>query len=105
MLTALTWSEPVYSARANCRLAASQRSSAAGVAVDESRVTALVAALDDVDIEAAIAQASGPVPAGAATTGAPKETESPEAAEVEEEEPEDEADEGSAEEGLGPLFG
>jgi len=79
---------------------------AAGVDPDESRVKALVAALEDVDIEAAMAQPMGPVAPGAATAGAPGEAEEEEPEEAEaEEEPEDEDEEGSAEEGLGQLFG
>ena len=61
---------------------------AAGVDVDESRVKALVAALDGVDIESAIAQAAV----------AP-----PEAEAAEEETKEEEEEAGMA--GLGALFG
>jgi large subunit ribosomal protein L12 len=86
---------------------------AAGVDVEESRVKALVAALEDVDIEDAVEQAAA-VPAGGASGGsaggeaeAEEETESEEEAEeaeAEEETDEDE-DEGDGGEGLGELFG
>lgn len=83
---------------------------AAGVNVQESRVKALVAALEDLNIDQAVEEASA-VPA-AAPTGAGTETEAePEAeeeeadeAESEEEQPEDEDEEASGE-GLGELFG
>jgi large subunit ribosomal protein L12 len=84
----------------------------ASVDVEESRVKALVAALEDVDIEEAVEQAAAaPAPAagGSADTGAE------EAEEAEEEEEADEAEEEEAEaeeeeeeasgEGLGDLFG
>ncbi|MEA1907174.1 MAG: 50S ribosomal protein P1 [Euryarchaeota archaeon] len=83
---------------------------AAGVDVDESRIKALVAALDGVDIESAIAQAAvAPVaataaPAGGAADAAPAAEAAPaeeEAAEEENKEEEEEA--GMA--GLGALFG
>ena len=89
---------------------------AAGVDVEESRVKALVAALEDVEIEDAVEQAAA-VPAGGAGGGAAaaggaeaEEAEEEEAAEEEAEE-EAEADEGDDEddggdgEGLGELFG
>lgn len=85
---------------------------AAGVDVDESRVKALVAALEDVDIEDALESAAA-VPAGGGGGAAPaaEETETEEATEAEEEEAE-EAEEAEAEEeedvsgeGLGDLFG
>jgi len=80
---------------------------AAGVDVDESRVKALVAALDGVDIESAIAQAAvAPVAATAAATApaAPAAEAAPEAeAEEEEETKEEEEEAGMA--GLGALFG
>ncbi|MFP4591203.1 MAG: 50S ribosomal protein P1 [Halobacteriales archaeon] len=81
---------------------------AAGTDVEESRVKALVAALEDVDIDEAIEQAAA-VPAagaGAAPAGeaeAEAEAEPDEAAEEEADEDEDE-DEASGE-GLGQLFG
>ena len=90
---------------------------AAGLAVDESRVKALVAALEDVDIEEAIGQAAA-VPAGGAAPaagGAAEEAdaeaggeeadaeEAAEEAEAEAEEPEEEEEVSG--EGLGDLFG
>jgi len=87
---------------------------AAGVDVEQSRVKALVAALEDVDIEEAIdtaaaAPAAGGAAAGGASGGADEggdDDEEEEAAEEEaaEEEDEDEEEEGSGE-GLGELFG
>ncbi len=87
---------------------------AAGVDVEESRVKALVAALEDVDVEEAIETAAA-VPAGgagdASAGGAAEEaeSESEEEEEAEEEaEAEDEGDdedEGEGGEGLGELFG
>ncbi|MFB6121038.1 MAG: 50S ribosomal protein P1 [Halobacteriaceae archaeon] len=85
---------------------------AAGVDVEESRVKALVAALEDVDIEDAVEQAAA-VPAGGAGGAAAEETEEAEeeaeeeaveAAEEEDEEAEEEDEEASGE-GLGDLFG
>jgi len=81
---------------------------AAGVDVDESRVKALVAALDGVDIESAIAQAAvAPVAAAAAPAGAadaaPAAEAAPAAVEAEEEKKEEEEEAGMA--GLGALFG
>lgn len=74
---------------------------AAGADVDESRVKALIAALEDVDIEEAMettAMAAAPAAAPVA-----------EAAAEEEEEEEEEEDEGATEQaaaaGLGALFG
>jgi large subunit ribosomal protein L12 len=84
---------------------------AAGVDVEESRVKALVAALEDVDIEDAIEQAAAApaAPAGGAAAGADEEEaeEAEEADEEEaaEEEPEEEEDEEASGEGLGDLFG
>jgi large subunit ribosomal protein L12 len=81
---------------------------AAGVDVEESRVKALVAALEDVDIDEAVEEAAA-VPA--TTGGAPSttdETEETEEVEEEEEAPaeDDEDDEDDAAgEGLGELFG
>ncbi|WP_232688627.1 50S ribosomal protein P1 [Halobacterium zhouii] len=87
---------------------------AAGVDVEESRVKALVAALEDVDIEEAVEEAAAApaAPAAGAAGGAEESTES-EDEESEDEESEDEAeeDEGDDEdeeasgEGLGDLFG
>ena len=89
---------------------------AAGVDVEESRVKALVAALEDVDIEEAIDTAAA-VPAGgsgggaAAAGGAADEAEEEggdeaDAEEEAEDEPEgDDGDDGDGGEGLGELFG
>jgi len=88
---------------------------AAGVDVEESRVKALVAALEDVDIDEAVEQAAavpagGAAAGGAAAEGGADEAEEEEAdeaeeeAEAEEDEGDDEDDEASGE-GLGELFG
>ena len=85
---------------------------AAGVDVEESRVKALVAALEDVDIEEAI-ETTAAVPAGgAAAGGAAAETEAEEEGAEEEEaeaeaeaDEEDEDEEDTSGEGLGELFG
>lgn len=86
---------------------------AAGVDVEESRVKALVAALEDVDIEEAVEQTAavpstgGAAPAGDEETGDGDEEEDTEEAEGdtgEEDEDEDE-DEDVSGEGLGDLFG
>ncbi|MES3160226.1 MAG: 50S ribosomal protein P1 [Halorubrum sp.] len=85
---------------------------AAGVDVEESRVKALVAALEDVDIEEAIETAAAAPAAGAAAGGAAAEADEADdeedddeedAAEAEEED--DDEDEGDGGEGLGELFG
>ncbi len=72
---------------------------AAGAEVDDARVKALIAALEDVDIEEAMEKtavaAAAPVAAAAA----------PAAAEEEEEEEEEEEKEEEAAAGLGALFG
>jgi large subunit ribosomal protein L12 len=88
---------------------------AAGVDVEQSRVKALVAALEDVDIdeavdEAAAVPAGGAAAGGAAAGGAAETTEDDDEEEVEEEaEAEDDDDEDDDEddagEGLGELFG
>jgi large subunit ribosomal protein L12 len=92
---------------------------AGGADVEESRVKALVAALEDVDIEEAV-QGAAAVPAGGAGGGAPAggdagdaEAEEAEADEGDDDEAEEtEADEGGDDgdddadgEGLGELFG
>jgi large subunit ribosomal protein L12 len=90
---------------------------AAGADVEESRVKALVAALEDVDIEEAVDQAAA-VPAGgaggaggAAAGGAGGEADTEEAdeeadaEEADDEEAEPDDDEDDAGEGLGELFG
>ncbi|MHC3436943.1 50S ribosomal protein P1 [Natrialbaceae archaeon A-gly3] len=79
---------------------------AAGVEVEESRVKALVAALEDVDIEEAVAEAAVGAPAAAPAAGEEEAAVEEEAAAEEEEEPEDEdEDEDVSGEGLGNLFG
>ena len=92
---------------------------AAGIDVEESRAKALVAALEDVDVEEAIDTAAA-VPAGGAGGGggggaaagaAEAEEEEAEEADEEADEEEAEADEGDDDEGgdggegLGELFG
>jgi large subunit ribosomal protein L12 len=82
---------------------------AAGVDVEESRVKALVAALEDVDIEEAIetaAAAPAAAPAGGSSDSDSEEldtTDEEEEAAEEEEEDDDEDDDSG--EGLGELFG
>jgi len=86
---------------------------AAGVDVEQSRVKALVAALEDVDIEEAIDTAAAAPAAGGAAGGAPAgdddDDEGGEAADEADEEDaaeeEDEEDEEASGEGLGELFG
>ncbi|OPY20919.1 MAG: 50S ribosomal protein L12 [Methanomethylovorans sp. PtaU1.Bin093] len=75
---------------------------AAGTAVNESRVKALIAALEDVDIEEAMATAAvAAAPAAAAPVAA---AEAPAAEAAKEEESKEEAEE-SGMAGLGALFG
>ena len=78
---------------------------AAGTDVDENRAKALVAALDGVDIEEAMATAAFAAPA--AVAGAPaaagEAEEAPEAEAAKEEEKEEAEESGMA--GLGALFG
>jgi len=85
---------------------------AAGVDVEESRVKALVAALEDVDIEEAVAEAAAaPAAPAAGAAGGAEEAEESEEAEEEADEPEeaeeagDDEDEEASGEGLGDLFG
>ncbi|NIB99496.1 50S ribosomal protein P1 [Halobacterium sp. R2-5] len=86
---------------------------AAGVDVEESRVKALVAALEDVDIEEAVAEAAAaPAAPAAGAAGGDEAEEADEEAEAEEEAEADEAeeagddeDEEASGEGLGDLFG
>ena len=80
----------------------------AGVEVDDARVKALVASLEDVNIEEAIEKAS--IPASTPTSSETSETE--EVEEEEEEEEDEEAEEEEEEEedeeemdGLGAMFG
>jgi large subunit ribosomal protein L12 len=88
---------------------------AAGVDVEESRVKALVAALEDVDIDEAVEEATAvPATTGGSGGAAPAtdddgdeeeaEAEEEEAAE-EEDAGDDDEEEGDAGEGLGELFG
>lgn len=88
---------------------------AAGVDAEDSRVKALVAALEDVDIDDAVEQAAAaPAAAGggggggaaaAEAGGADEAEEEAEEEEAEAEEEEDEEAEEDAAEGLGELFG
>jgi len=88
---------------------------AAGVSVEQSRVKALVAALEDVDIDEAVdeaaavpaggAAAGGAAAGGAAATEEEDDDEEVEEEEATEEEEEDGDDDGDAGEGLGELFG
>ena len=87
---------------------------AAGVDVEESRVKALVAALEDVDIEEAIETAAAAPAAGAASGGSADAADADEADEDDDEadeaeeaadEADDDEDEGDGGEGLGELFG
>jgi large subunit ribosomal protein L12 len=89
---------------------------AAGVDVEESRVKALVAALEDVDVEEAIETAAAVPAGGAGGGGAPAggaaeadEADEPEADEADDEAADEQADddeeEGDGGEGLGELFG
>ena len=81
--------------------------SAAGVDVDDARVKALIASLEDVDIEEAIATAAvaAAPAAGAAAPAAGAAAPAAEEAEEEEEEEEEEEAEEAAAAGLGALFG
>ncbi|ELZ54684.1 MULTISPECIES: 50S ribosomal protein P1 [Halorubrum] len=87
---------------------------AAGVDVEESRVKALVAALEDVDIEEAIETAAAAPAAGAAAGGSADadasaddgdDDEDDEADAAEEAADEDDEEDGDGGEGLGELFG
>ena len=87
---------------------------AAEVDVEESRVKALVAALEDIDIEEAVEQAAAvpaggaAAPAGGAAEGELEEGDEDEAEEEAEAEAEDEGDDEDDEadgEGLGAMFG
>ena len=75
---------------------------AAGVAVDEARIKALVSSLEGVDIEDAISSASMPV--AQAPAAAPAAASDHKTSESKKEEKKEEAEE-SALEGLGALFG
>jgi len=77
---------------------------AAGAEVDDARVKALIAALEDVDIEEAMEKTA--VAAAAPAAGAPAAPAAEEKPEEEEEEEEDEEEkEEEAAAGLGALFG
>ena len=86
---------------------------AAGVDVEESRVKALVAALEDVDIEEAIETAAAAPAAGASAGGAADADAADEADDDDDDDDESEAadeadddeEEGDGGEGLGELFG
>ncbi|WP_123623760.1 50S ribosomal protein P1 [Halorubrum sp. CSM-61] len=86
---------------------------AAGVDVEESRVKALVAALEDVDIEEAIETAAAAPAAGAASGGSADAAEADEADDDEADEEDaaeeaaddDDEEDGDGGEGLGELFG
>lgn len=77
---------------------------AAGVTPEAARVKTLVAAIDEIDIEEALASASMMAVAAPAAAGA---AEAPEAAaeEAVEEEEEEEGEELDEDDGLGALFG
>ncbi|QIB74872.1 50S ribosomal protein P1 [Halogeometricum borinquense] len=81
----------------------------AGVDVEESRVKALVAALEDVDIEEAVeTAAAAPAPAAGGAGGeveAADDDDDDEGGEEEEAAEEEEEDEEASGEGLGELFG
>ncbi|MEY7848254.1 50S ribosomal protein P1 [Natrarchaeobius sp. A-rgal3] len=86
---------------------------AAGVDVEESRVKALVAALEDVDIDDAVAEAAAVPAAGAAAGGAAAaggdegDDEAEETSDVPDttDDDEDDEDDDAGGEGLGELFG
>jgi large subunit ribosomal protein L12 len=75
---------------------------AAGAEADDARVKALIAALEDVDIEEAMEKTAVAAAAPAAAPAAPA---AEEAAEEEEEEEDEEEKEEEAAAGLGALFG
>jgi large subunit ribosomal protein L12 len=74
---------------------------AAGAEADDARVKALIAALEDVDIEEAMEKTA--VAAAAPAAAAPAAEEKPEEEEEEEEDEEEKEEEAAA--GLGALFG
>ena len=78
---------------------------AAGTDVEESRVKALVAALEDVDIDEAVAEAFVGAPAPAEPAAEEAEAPAEEAEEPEAEEEPEEEEEDTSGEGLGELFG
>jgi large subunit ribosomal protein L12 len=75
---------------------------AAGIEADDARIKALIAALEDVDIDEAMETTAM---AAAAPAAAPAAAEVVEEEEEEEEEEEDEASAENAAAGLGALFG
>ncbi|HJJ30984.1 MAG TPA: 50S ribosomal protein P1, partial [Methanocorpusculum sp.] len=75
----------------------------AGIAVDDSRVKALIAALEGVDIEEAISKAAAAPVAAAAPAAAGAAPAAAEAAPAAEEKKEEEEENAMA--GLGALFG
>ena len=77
---------------------------AAGLDVEDSEIKALVAALEDVDIEEAMETAVAAGGAAAAPAGGDEGGADEEAEEEEEEDDEDEASEDEAAEGLGSMF-
>ena len=78
---------------------------AAGVKADKSRAEALVASLDGVDIEEAMATAAVAAPAASGAAPAAAASSSEEAPAEEAEEEEEEVSEEDAVSGLGALFG
>ena len=78
---------------------------AAGVKADKSRAEALVASLDGVDIEEAMATAAVAAPAASGAAPAAAAAASSEEAPAEEAEEEEEVSEEDAVSGLGALFG
>jgi len=78
---------------------------AAGITVDDARIKALIAALEDVDIEEAMETTAMAAAPAAATGAAPAATEAAAEVEEEEEEEDEEAAEEEAAAGLGALFG
>jgi len=79
---------------------------AAGIEADDARIKALIAALEDVDIEEAMATTAVAAAPAASAGAAPVATEAAaEEPEEEEEEEDEEAAEEEAAAGLGALFG
>ena len=76
---------------------------AAGIAADDGRIKALVAALEGVDIEEAIKSAA--VAAPAATAAPAADAAAPAEEKKEEKKEEEKKDDGAAAAGLGALFG
>jgi len=78
---------------------------AAGITADDARIKALIAALEEVDIEEAMETTAMAAAPAAATGSAPAATEAAAEVEEEEEEEDEEAAEEEAAAGLGALFG